>query len=293
MRSLIFWAIFLYFILLIFLHSNIFTVENLINDEWVLNLRNVSYFGMILKIKELGYDYSLFQYAFESSILSCVLGILAYMTTKSIALSLVLVLISTFLLPYYHFLATESLYKYKIEQDLFLYVTSSLVYLREDTLTSLEIMMNCLSSLSSIVQTDLQKTLNFISSTSQFEEGLDMFEKKYCHSIVKNLHIILKAKYNEGALNLSLYEYLYDNVESYELLNSEFIKKSKANRSLFYFMILLEFLAIYLVVNVFGNSQFINLESTFFKMVIFIYYLLNIITVLFYEGWCRNHLQTE
>lgn len=289
MTSFLLVVFILYFWALFWLYNEEITLDKFKQDPLIIKLKKWSYIGVIINIKDLGYEYSTKKYMIQSIVIAAGFGWIAYYTTDTIFYSVILISGCIFLLPYYNMLQLKTKYRQMVEDNIFAYVSNSLVYLRENSKTVIEIITDCLPAISNPLKNDIEECLKHISMTGDFDLALDMLEKKYNHTILKNLHDIFKVKYHEGALNILLYSYLYDNVNDYELILSDYRKKYIANRSVFYIMVLLEMFAIFLIVNMFGSSEIVDLKTPFFQAIIWAYYVLNIATVMYYEKWCSKN----
>jgi hypothetical protein len=262
------------------------------NGNMIKKFKSLSYLGINNKIKTLGYQYSSFDYIMQALVIAVVIGGMSYATIGDIAYTFIIVAICVFMLPYFQYQELKSKFECKIEENIFIYVQTALIYLREEK-TVFEILTDCANTVDNPLSDDLNRCISHIGMTGDFNEGLDMFETMYPHSTIKNLHILLKGRKNQGADNPILYNYLFNNVEDYELITNDYQSKKRVNRIVFYIMLILDIGSILLMTKTFSGGDMINLETSSFKFVLFIFYILNVITVLGYESWCSKNQKLD
>lgn len=215
---------------------------------------------------------------------------LVYSTTQNILITISVSSLYLITLPYLFFLRNKQAHKQTLLVSVFIYTQSLLILLREDR-TVVDILRECEDSMNEPLKLDLIEINNYIAKTTDIQSALTILEEKYHYSIVINAHILLRHKAMYGHLEQGLIDYLYANIENYELAYNEFIAKRKTNTTLFYIIIGLNAFGVYSLTN------FISMQSSakngFMLFILFSYYVLNLVTVILYEQWCYKTLVLE
>ena len=253
------------------------------DEELVIKVKSLSYVGIIDKIRIIGFDYTISAYLVHSLLVTALLGYIFYYTIGNIIYTFILVSAIIFVLPLFNYLKFQSRYNEKLLLNVFTYIQTCLIYLREKRAV-MQILNDCATSLEQPLQDDVFTSLEYIGETGSLIEGLDLIETKYNYSIIKNLHILFKGKYYEGVTNDQLYDHIFDDVEGFELTVNNYHIRRKANDAAFYTMLLLNSGAVLFLVNALGGDM-VDTKSAFFQNIILVYYLLNFLTVVFYEWW--------
>lgn len=263
-----------------------------ISEEKVFDkIVSLSYLGMHAEIDKLGYLYSVGQYIKQSLLIGIGTGILVYLSIHQIFYTLLIVLILIFLIPYFNYLRLKVNRDQKIEESIFVYVQTALIYLREEK-TVMQILKDCSLSIEGVLYNDINEAIDTILISGELSKGLDFIEGKHPYSVVKNLNVLLKGKNNEGSCNKQIVDYLFENTESYERVLNSYKLKKKANQFVFYTITVLNCIAIIMLTNLFMGKDAI-IHNTALHQVLFIYYILNICTIFYYETWCSKQKSLE
>ncbi|MEG0402990.1 MAG: hypothetical protein RR571_01290 [Anaerorhabdus sp.] len=265
-------------------------VKNTLEIELINKINSFTYIGINNKLKDLGLEYTLVNYGKHALLLVICLGFICYMTIKRLDVTLLITTVYTICLPYLIYFQKLQKYKEKLLSNIFIYSESLLMYLREDK-TVVDILRDVEDSVDNPLKNDLIEVNNYINKTTNIVNGLKIMEDKYNYSIVINAHIILKHKVIEGIVNNDLIDYLYTNIENYELSFQECLAKRKSNNFLFYLIIVLNAFGVLSLTN-FINVQS-NQQSMTMILVLILFYILNLCTILFYEKWCFKSLSIE
>lgn len=255
-------------------------------------IKQYSYSGMLYKIRAMGKDYSIRQYVIQAAILGSLCGLLCYATIQHLVYSLLIASLAIFFLPFLIYLDLKRKVEEMIEKEMLTYVSTAILYLREKK-NSLRLLKDCAEIVQNPLQQDLKICIEKIEETSNYSLCLDELERKYPYCQVRNLHLLLKGKKLEGGHNEQLIDYLFSNTEESELLINDYRQKKEANRSVFYFMLILNLLAVLVMKKMFHSSTYVDLSTTGFQLSVFLFYLMNATTVLYYEHWCSRNDKLE
>ena len=273
-------------LVLINLNFNAMDYNNLCKYKIINKIIDLSFISMKIKFKIIGIEYSNRKYLINCTILSLVLGTTFYFTINNLLYTLILLIICLFLFPYIQYLNFKSRFDAFIESNIFSYTQSSIIFLKEEK-TVYNILNECVNNVSNPLKKDLCDAIKYIDKTSDFDKALDNIETKYRHTCIKNLHILLKGKLKYGTINNNLYDFLYHDIEDYELMISNFKLNKAANQKAFYFMMFLDLFAVYIIKAMFNDTQMLQSDNST-QVTIFVFYLLNIFTVYFYEIYCNK-----
>ena len=246
----------------------------------------LSFSSLKSKFDIIGINYTNQKYFINALLLSLVLGVIFYITIQSLLYTTILLSICIFLFPYIQYLNYKSQYDEYIESDIFSYTQSAIIFLKEEK-TVYNILKECINNVSGPLKNDLINAVKHIDQSSDFVFALKEIEDKYQHTCIKNLHILLIGKLKYGTINSNLYDFLYHDIEEYELMISNFKLKKSANQKAFYFMMLLDLCAVYIVKSMFNDTQMLTADTNT-KLVIFVFYIMNIGTIYFYEIYCNK-----
>ncbi|WP_143254356.1 hypothetical protein [Anaerorhabdus furcosa] len=261
-----------------------------IKKQFVESLNSYTYSGINKKLNEFNMNYSLSNYMKHSSLLFITLGLLCYSTTKSLRITLLITLLYLVAIPFVVYQKKRQLFKINLITSIFIYTQSILMYLREDK-TVVDILRECEESNNNFLRRDLKEVNQYILKTTDVLTGLESLENKYTYSIVINAHIILKHKLIDGIVNQNLIDYLYTNIENYEIAFNEYINKRRSNNYLFYLILGLNAFGVYSLTNFITLQS--NNQNSVMQAVLTLYYILNLITIIIYENWCTNTLVLE
>ncbi len=285
MNKLIFGLILSNVLILFLLNDN-----NIIKDIKALRTTKIiefvneyTYYGLIKKMELYNYNYPLNKYLKDSVLLAIIICTLVYLSTNAVIYTLIVVLIAVLLLPYYHYLNAKRIYYQYLEESIICYVTSAIIFVRERK-NSLRIIKDCSELVNDPLKSSLNECIETIEKTANYEQALDTLESKYQHQAIKKLHLLLKNYKKEGSYNENLFEYLYYNIEDLELSVNEYKAKKAANRQVFYYMVIINLSSVILIKKMF-NSRMMDLNSPEFNFMVFVFFIANIITVLFYERY--------
>jgi hypothetical protein len=194
-------------------------------------------------------------------------------------------IVVSLIIPYIYFLNIKTDYFIFIEENIFIYSTNIIIYLKENKVVS-EVLLLTSDNVENPIKDDIYNLVLYINDTNNFNEALDRIEKKYQYSILKNVHILLKNARDRGFNNENLYDYTFNSIEEYQILINNYRIKKQTNKKLFYFMTVLDIAGVLFLIKMFAESSFINSGDSGINFSIFIFYLLNIITVIYYETFC-------
>lgn len=240
-----------------------------------------SYFGIKKKLLEVSEDYTLKKYILHSSLIIILLGSIVYFSTNNIVYALIIVTLVVFLIPYYRYLYLYDCYNAHLEENIIIYVTSAILFIREKK-NSLRILKDCIEIVNNPLKEDLKICVSKIEKDALYINAVDELEDKYPHQAIKKLHLLLKTYRKEGNNNDGLVDYLYHNIEDLELAINEYKAKKKANRKIFYYMVIINCSSILFFKNMFSSSV-VDLNSNEFNSTVFLFYIANILTVIAYE----------
>ncbi len=265
-------------------------IEKLVENRVVQETMELSYFGQEKKLVNIGRKYSLKQYFRDSFKLLVFFGFLIYRTVDDLYLSLWICGVIIFFWPYLYCLKVMNEEQRKKEESAFIYSQSILVYLRENRVSQ-QILYQCVEVLEGAFRTDIEKMISVVEQSNQFSKGLKMLEDKYPYSMIKNVHILLLGKKDQGSSYLSLVDYLQKSIENHEILLREFYRKKERNEKMFFIICGLNFIAISMIIKFFVGTSEMSLGIGI-KIVLSCFYSLNLITIVLYERWCltKNHL---
>ena len=258
----------------------------------VRKIRDLSYFGLIRYIEILGGHYPFRRYLMQSVTLGTLCGLLCYTTTENWIYACSIAALTVFFLPSFFYMNLKRLAQQKLEKEIFTYVSTAILYVREDK-NSLRILKDCAALAEGPLKNDLEQCVQKIERDTDFSTALDELEKKYPYAQLRNLHLLLKGKKNEGGRNEQLIDYLFDNTEESELLINDYRQKKEAGRKVFYFMLVLNLIAVLVMKKMFHSSSAVDLNTAGFQFCVFCFYLLNAITLFWYEHWCSNRDRVE
>jgi hypothetical protein len=280
--------LFLFFyttILLFIIDYDFYDLQVIIKNKLFQNIYKYTYYGLIEPIKKCGYDYSISKYILHSIIIGGGTSLLFYCTTYDLRYSVMIMIVVSLIIPYIYFLNIKTDYFIFIEENIFIYSTNIIIYLKENKVVS-EVLLLTSDNVENPIKDDIYNLVLYINDTNNFNEALDRIEKKYQYSILKNVHILLKNARDRGFNNENLYDYTFNSIEEYQILINNYRIKKQTNKKLFYFMTVLDIAGVLFLIKMFAESSFINSGDSGINFSIFIFYLLNIITVIYYETFC-------
>lgn len=256
-----------------------------LESQLMEKILSYSYFGIAQQCKQLGYEYKIKTYLKEIVIVFIILGVICQVTINHWFVTIVVCSIYCLCLPMIHLQRVHVEVQDSINEGLFTYLQTALMLLRENK-TVFEILKLCEECSEYPIKEDLHEINIYISKTGKISTALDILEKKYPNSFIKNLNIVMKNKNDEGALSEQLIDYFYMDVENFEMLLNEFKGKRKANHTLFYLIECLNAIGVLALKN-FVSQQSLNSSSTLLSVFV-LFYFLNLITILLYEQWCNK-----
>lgn len=279
------WVFISYFTLLIYLNLDQEVKEKTIESQVLQQVKKFAYPTIAKQCKHLGYDYALSAYMKEVILITLALGFVCQLTTNNMIITGFITAVYICFIPLMHLQRVQNQVKNGINQAIFSYLQTALLLLREDK-TIYDILRTLEDCGEVPIKEDLQQINEYIAKTGNVSKGLMMFEMKYPNALIKNLTILMRSKHEEGTVSDQLIDYFYSNVESYELMLNDFIAKRKANRTMFYLIIVLNSFGIVLLKN-FVSAQNTQLSSLMMG-VILLYYLANLVTMIVYECWSHR-----
>ena len=267
-------------------------LKQILKSAPVLKIREISYFGLIRYIEMLGGHYPFRRYLMQSVTVGSLCGLLCYTTTGNWFYASIIAGLTVFFIPSFFYMNLKRLAQQKLEKEIFTYVSTAILYVREDK-NSLRILKDCAELAEGVLHDDLMLCVEKIEADADFSTALDELERKYPYAQLRNLHLLLKGKKNEGGRNEQLIDYLFDNTEESELLINDYRQKKEAGRKVFYFMLILNLIAVLIMKKMFHSSSAVDLNTAGFQFCVLCFYLMNAVTLFWYEHWCSNQDRVE
>lgn len=275
----------------IWIFSCSFSMNQISEEKGFEKIVALSYLGIHKEINALGYLYTVGQYIKQSLIGGLGVGFLVYSSIHQLGYTIIIVLILLFLIPYLNYLRYKEKNNQIIEENVFIFVQTALIYLREEK-TAMQILKDCSLSVEGTLCHDIDEAITVTLIEGELSKGLEIIEQRHPYSVIKNLNILLRGKNKEGSCNKQIVEYLFENIETYERVIISYKLKKKANQFVFYTITLLNCIAIILLTNLFLGKEAV-IQNTALHQVLFVYYMLNIGTIIYYESWCSSQKSLE
>lgn len=256
------------------------------NPSFLQKIKAYTYFGLRQKFHELEESYDIKQYLFHSVVIMGGLLIFYQGCLSSVQSLIYLGLMSIASIPYLVWLRRKQIYDYQQYQEVLLYVSSGIIFIQEQK-NSVKILKESAELIRGQLSEDISLATKHIDITADFEEGLFMIEKRHPYAIIKKFHVLLRSVNTQGSYNESLYQYLYQSVESIEININEYIMKKLYQQRIFYLMWLLNFVAVISLISLF-RIEINDYNEAAFNFMGSLFYALNLLSALCYEYGCSR-----
>ncbi|MFV0380352.1 MAG: hypothetical protein ACK5KQ_05980 [Anaerorhabdus sp.] len=258
-------------------------ISNLKDDQLIKKLIDISFIGQKQQLKQINKNYTFLNYCIHSGLLVLAVIILIYKPLDNLLYTIILSSIIIFVYPFFYRIRVYSMHQKNVINNVFIYTQYVLVYIMEDMVLD-QVLMLSSKALSEKMNKELMIVRDFIHKTNDTKRGLELFEAIYPYSIVKMVHILLIGKKQDGAISEELISYIKDSIDDFEIEVTNFYEKKKANKKIFYIISFLNLVSVYMILDLFK----VVAKSEILSIILFVFYLLNIITLLLYEKWCFN-----
>jgi hypothetical protein len=161
-----------------------------------------SYRSVREKTKELGQDYTPRQYIIQLAAIGGFTAVITYLYFYNLTITVVYVIISSFIVPYLSYLRSKRIYSEYIFEQIQVY-TSNVIMEFATTQSFVKSLEGVLSSglLEDPVKTDVQHMVDLAYDNGTIDESLNYMSKLYPYYIVKNMHQLFLQITKEGARN--------------------------------------------------------------------------------------------
>ena len=249
------------------------TVANVYNTYAPYSFREVRE-----KTKELGYEYTAKQYAFQITIIGGAAAIISFIYFYDILVSMIYVGIAVCFIPYLGYLRTQRLYSEYIFEQIQVYTTNVIMEFNttQSFVKSLEGVRDS-GILEDPVLRDVKKMIQMSYENGTIDESINFFNELYPYYMVKNMHQLFLQITKEGAK---------DSGEALELMSLdidalvESVYKDRMDRQVFHTKFITFGMVLFLLVMVmqllFGRSEYKQmLKSWYVKLILHLIIIIN------------------
>ena len=249
------------------------TVANVYNTYAPYSFREVRE-----KTKELGYEYTAKQYAFQITIIGGAAAIISFIYFYDILISMIYVGIAVCFIPYLGYLRTQRLYSEYIFEQIQVYTTNVIMEFNttQSFVKSLEGVRDS-GILEDPVLRDVKKMIQMSYENGTIDESINFFNELYPYYMVKNMHQLFLQITKEGAK---------DSGEALELMSLdidalvESVYKDRMDRQVFHTKFITFGMVLFLLVMVmqllFGRSEYKQmLKSWYVKLILHLIIIIN------------------
>jgi hypothetical protein len=249
------------------------TVANVYNTYAPYSFREVRE-----KTKELGYEYTAKQYAFQITIIGGAAAVISFIYFYDILISMLYVGIAVCFIPYLGYLRTQRLYSEYIFEQIQVYTTNVIMEFNttQSFVKSLEGVRDS-GILEDPVLRDVKKMIQMSYENGTIDESINFFNELYPYYMVKNMHQLFLQITKEGAK---------DSGEALELMSLdidalvESVYKDRMDRQVFHTKFITFGLVLFLLVMVmqllFGKSEYQQmLKSWYVKLILHLVIIIN------------------
>ena len=249
------------------------TVSNVYNTYAPYSFREVRE-----KTKELGYEYTPKQYAFQIGTIGGAAALISFMYFYSIPVTVMYVVISICFIPYLAYLRTQRLYSEYIFEQIQVYTTNVIMEFNttQSFVKALEGVRDS-GILEDPVLRDLKKMIQMSYENGTIDESIEYFNKAYPYYMVKNMHQLFLQITKEGAR---------DSGEALELMSMDIdalvegVYRDRMDRQAFHKKFLTFGMALFLLVMVmqllFGRESYLTmLEEWYVKLILHAVIIIN------------------
>jgi len=285
---------FIFYLLLILINFDLppVNISNLKENKIYKCLYKYSYYGILMPIHSYNYEYTFSKYLLHIIIFSASSAMIYYATISNLYYSILIFVIISLVIPYLYLIKCKKNYYLFIEQNCFDYATNIVIFLKDNLVIS-DLLLSTCNNIENPMKSEIIKLIKFVNNTNNFNEGLAVIEKKYQYSFIKNVNILLKNVYEKGSNNQELYDYIFDSIEYYQLQLNKYRSKKDANKKIFYLIVYLDLFGVLMLMKMFTTSSFSITNLNNFSTIIFLFYLLNILSIIFYENYCYRTIAIE
>ena len=249
------------------------TVANVYNTYAPYSFREVRE-----KTKELGYEYTAKQYAFQITIIGGAAAIISFIYFYDILVSMIYVGIAVCFIPYLGYLRTQRLYSEYIFEQIQVYTTNVIMEFNttQSFVKSLEGVRDS-GILEDPVLRDVKKMIQMSYENGTIDESINFFNELYPYYMVKNMHQLFLQITKEGAK---------DSGEALELMSLdidalvESVYKDRMDRQVFHTKFITFGMVLFLLVMVmqllFGRNEYKKmLESWYVQLILHLVIIIN------------------
>jgi len=171
------------------------TVANVYNTYAPYSFREVRE-----KTKELGYEYTAKQYAFQIVIIGGAAALISFIYFYSILITMIYVGIAVCFIPYLGYLRTQRLYSEYIFEQIQVYTTNVIMEFNttQSFVKSLEGVRDS-GILEDPVLSDVKTMIDMSYTNGTIDQSISFFNEKYPYYMVKNMHQLFYQITKEGA----------------------------------------------------------------------------------------------
>lgn len=213
------------------------------------------------KIKEMGQDYTVRQYAIQLLGICGFTAIVTYLYFYNLVVTLIYVFLASFIVPYLSYLRSKRLYSEYIFEQVQVY-TSNVIMEFATTQSFVKSIEGVLQSglLDDPVKSDAQHMVDLCYDNGTIDEALEYMNKLYPYFIVKNMHQLFLQITKEGAQNSadSLDNMQLDIDMLIESVYRDRIERATFHRNFLQFGIML-YLLVMLVQYLLGRETYLQL----------------------------------
>ncbi len=218
------------------------------------------------KVKELGQEYTIRQYTIQLAAIGGFTAVITFLYFYNLTISLIYVIISSFIVPYLSYLRSKRLYSEFIFEQVQVYTSNVIMEFAttQSFVKSLEGVLNS-GLLEDPIKTDVQHMVDLSYDNGTIDEALEYMSNLYPYYIVKNMHQLFLQITKEGARNSadSLDNMQMDIDMLIESVYRDRIDRASFHRNFLQFGIML-YLLVMLVQYLVGRETYYNLLSLFF-----------------------------
>ncbi len=218
------------------------------------------------KVKELGQEYTIRQYTIQLAAIGGFTAVITFLYFYNLTISLIYVIISSFIVPYLSYLRSKRLYSEFIFEQVQVYTSNVIMEFAttQSFVKSLEGVLNS-GLLEDPIKTDVQHMIDLSYDNGTIDEALEYMSNLYPYYIVKNMHQLFLQITKEGARNSadSLDNMQMDIDMLIESVYRDRIDRASFHRNFLQFGIML-YLLVMLVQYLVGRETYYNLLSLFF-----------------------------
>jgi len=249
------------------------TVANVYNTYAPYSFREVRE-----KTKELGYEYTAKQYAFQCTIIGGAAALISFIYFYNVLVTVIYVIIAICFIPYLGYLRTQRLYSEYIFEQIQVYTTNVIMEFNttQSFVKALEGVRDS-GILEDPVLRDVKKMIQMSYENGTIDESINFFNELYPYYMVKNMHQLFLQITKEGAK---------DSGEALELMSLdidalvESVYKDRMDRQVFHTKFITFGMVLFLLVMVmqllFGRNEYKKmLEEWYVQLILHLVIIIN------------------